>query len=139
MPLLSCAGKRPTDLGVAAGTFAACPATPNCVSSDASDSAHQVAPLQLAVAPAMAWPAVREFVAAGMPRTAIVTESADYLHVECRSAMLGFVDDLELHLRPGAGIIAVRSASRIGRSDFGVNRSRVEDLRAVLIKRGIVK
>jgi uncharacterized protein (DUF1499 family) len=53
--------------------------------------------------------------------------------------MLGFVDDLELHLRPGAGIIAVRSASRTGRSDFGVNRSRVEDLRAALIKRGIVK
>jgi uncharacterized protein (DUF1499 family) len=74
-----------------------------------------------------------------MPRTAIVTETGDYLHAECRSAMLGFVDDLELHLRPGAGIIAVRSASRTGRSDFGVNRSRVEDLRAALIKRGIVK
>jgi uncharacterized protein (DUF1499 family) len=138
MPLISCAGKRPADLGVATGSFAACPATPNCVSSDAADAAHQIAPLQLAVAPATAWPAVREFVA-GMPRTAIVTETGDYLHAECRSAMLGFVDDLELHLRPGAGIIAVRSASRTGRSDFGVNRSRVEDLRAALIKRGIVK
>ncbi|MDP2169069.1 MAG: DUF1499 domain-containing protein, partial [Rhodocyclaceae bacterium] len=96
MPLISCAGKRPTDLGVAAGTFAACPSSPNCVSSDASDGAHQVAPLQLAVAPATAWPAIREFVATGMPRTAIVTEQEDYLHAECRSAVLGFVDDLEL-------------------------------------------
>ena len=138
MPLLSCAGKRPTDLGVAAGTFTACPSSPNCVSSDASDGAHRIAPLQLAVAPATAWPAIREFVATGMPRTAIVTEQEGYLHAECRSAMLGFVDDLELHLRP-AGIIAVRSASRIGRSDFGVNRSRVEDLRAALIKQGIVR
>lgn len=139
MPLLSCTGKRPADLGVAAGTFAACPSAPNCVSSDASDGAHRIAPLQLAVAPATAWPAVREFVATEMPRTAIVTETADYLHVECRSAMLGFVDDLELHLRPGTGSIAVRSASRLGHSDFGVNRSRIEDLRAALIKRGLVK
>ncbi|MDI6747693.1 MAG: DUF1499 domain-containing protein [Rhodocyclaceae bacterium] len=138
MPLLSCAGKRPADIGVAAGTFKACPSSPNCVSSDAPDSAHQVAPLLLAAAPATGWPAVRAVVA-GLPRTQIVTETADYLHAECRSAVLGFVDDLELHLRPDAGIIAVRSASRLGRSDFGVNRDRVEDLRARLAKQGIVK
>ncbi|MDP2172040.1 MAG: DUF1499 domain-containing protein, partial [Rhodocyclaceae bacterium] len=89
--------------------------------------------------PATAWPAIREFVATGMPRTAIVTEQEDYLHAECRSAVLGFVDDLELHLRPGTTVVAVRSASRLGHSDFGVNRGRVEDLRAALIKRGIVK
>lgn len=139
IPLLSCAGKRPTDLGVAAGTFTACPSSPNCVSSDASDGAHRIAPLQLAVAPATAWPAIREFVATGMPRTAIVTEQEGYLHAECRSAMLGFVDDLELHLRPGTTVVAVRSASRLGHSDFGVNRGRVEDLRAALIKQGIVR
>lgn len=138
MPLLSCAGKRPSNLGVSAGTFAPCPASPNCVSSDASDSAHQVTPLQLALAPAEAWSAAGEIVS-GLPRTHIVKETADYLHAECRSALFGFVDDLELQLRPVEGIIAVRSASRLGYSDLGVNRSRIDGLRAALIDRGAVK
>jgi uncharacterized protein (DUF1499 family) len=52
--------------------------------------------------------------------------------------VFGFIDDLELHLRSAEGLIAVRSASRLGYSDLGVNRRRIEDLRALLIKRGIV-
>ena len=52
---------------------------------------------------------------------------------------MGFVDDLELHLRPAGDIIAIRSASRVGLSDLGVNRRRVEDLRTVLISRGIIR
>ena len=63
----------------------------------------------------------------------------DYLHAECRSAVFGFVDDLELNLRPAEGIIAVRSASRLGYSDLGVNRKRIETLRTALIRQGIVK
>jgi uncharacterized protein (DUF1499 family) len=74
-----------------------------------------------------------------LSRTRIVTETADYLHAECRSALLGFVDDLELHLRPDEGIIAVRSASRLGYSDLGVNRRRVEGLRTSLIERGVLR
>jgi uncharacterized protein (DUF1499 family) len=57
---------------------------------------------------------------------------------KCTSAFFGFVDDLELHLRTAEGVIAVRSAARLGYSDLGVNRRRIEDLRALLIKRGIV-
>jgi uncharacterized protein (DUF1499 family) len=52
--------------------------------------------------------------------------------------VFGFVDDLELHLRAAEGVIAVRSASRLGYSDLGVNRRRIEDLRALLIKQGTV-
>ncbi len=74
-----------------------------------------------------------------MPRTRIVTESPEYLHAECRSSVFGFVDDLELQLRPSDGIIAVRSASRLGHSDFGVNRKRIETLRNALIKKGGTK
>lgn len=66
-------------------------------------------------------------------------ETENYLHAECRSTLIGFVDDLELHLRPAARVIAVRSAARIGRSDFGVNRRRVETLRAVLTQRGVLE
>ena len=74
-----------------------------------------------------------------LPRTRIVTETDDYLHAECRSAFFGFVDDLELHLRPTQGIIAVRSAARLGHSDFGVNRKRVENLRALLHRQGVIR
>jgi uncharacterized protein (DUF1499 family) len=66
-----------------------------------------------------------------------VFESDDYLHAECRSAVFGFVDDLELHLRRQSNSIAVRSASRLGYRDFGVNRKRVERLRAVLAAQGV--
>jgi uncharacterized protein (DUF1499 family) len=90
------------------------------------------------VAPAEAWRAARELVSA-LPRTRVVEETADYLHAECRSTVFGFVDDLELQLRPGEGAIAVRSASRLGYSDLGVNRSRVENLRASLVGRGMLR
>ena len=138
MPILSCAGKRPSNLGVSATGLAPCPSSPNCVSSDARDSSHQVAPLQLAVAPAEAWRSIREAVLE-LPRSRIVKETPDYLHAECRSALFGFVDDLELQLRPGEEIIAIRSASRLGRSDLGVNRRRVEGLRASLTSRGALR
>jgi uncharacterized protein (DUF1499 family) len=88
--------------------------------------------------PEQAWPAARAAVLS-LPRTQIVAESANYLHAECSSAVFGFVDDLELHLRPKSGLIAVRSASRLGYRDFGVNRKRIEKLRAVLAAHGIVK
>lgn len=95
-------------------------------------------PFLLALAPDKAWLAAREFVS-GMARTRIVTETDGYLQAECRSFLFGFVDDLELHLRPLAGIIAVRSASRLGYSDLGVNRRRIENLRESLMKRGVLK
>jgi len=66
-------------------------------------------------------------------------ETDDYLHAECSSAFFGFVDDLELHLRPGQGTIAVRSAARLGHSDFGVNRKRVEKLRSLLTQQGVIR
>jgi uncharacterized protein (DUF1499 family) len=76
---------------------------------------------------------------AALPRTKIVTATDDYLHAECRSAVFGFVDDLELHLRPAQSSVAVRSAARLGRSDFGVNRRRVENLRSILQRQGVVQ
>jgi uncharacterized protein (DUF1499 family) len=74
-----------------------------------------------------------------LPRTRIVNETTGYLHAECQSALFGFIDDLELDLRPAESAIAIRSASRIGYSDFGVNRRRVDTLREALINRGAVQ
>lgn len=137
MPLFSCAGKRPTNLGVKASRLAPCPSSPNCVSSDADDSAHSIAAFALAMPSREAWLAVRRSVES-LPLTKIIAETSDYLHAECTSAIFGFVDDLELHLRNAEGVIAVRSASRLGYSDLGVNRRRIEDLRALLLKHGIL-
>jgi uncharacterized protein (DUF1499 family) len=138
LPALPWAGARPKGLGIAEGRLAPCPGSPNCVSSDAADAQHGIAPLALAVPAAEAWGAARDAVAA-LPRTTLVTERPDYLHAECRSALLRFVDDLELHLREAEGLIAVRSASRVGYGDLGVNRRRVEALRSALRARGVVR
>jgi uncharacterized protein (DUF1499 family) len=138
MPLFSCAGSKPTNLGVQDLRLAPCPSTPNCVSSDATDPAHWVAAFQLAVAPTDGWRTARAAVA-NLPRTRIVSETDEYLHAECSSAFFGFVDDLELHVRPTHDILAVRSAARLGHSDFGVNRKRVEKLRLLLRNQGVIR
>ncbi|MDX1765264.1 MAG: DUF1499 domain-containing protein, partial [bacterium] len=76
---------------------------------------------------------------AALPGTTVVEETTDYLHAECTSALFRFVDDLEFHLRPSTHTLAVRSASRVGYSDLGVNRRRVEKLRKRLRQRGVVE
>jgi len=137
-PLLACAGKAPDTVGVRGSALSLRPARPNCVSSEGADPSHQVAPFLLAVSPGEAWPAIRQAVSE-LPRTRIVGETSAYLHAECRSALFGFVDDLELLLHPDQGRIAVRSVARLGDSEFGVNRKRVETLRRNLVSLGVVK
>jgi uncharacterized protein (DUF1499 family) len=131
------AGRRPADLGVRDGRLALCPTSPNCVSSQAApdDAEHHVAPLAFPASaqgdPARTW-AQLEAAVRSLERTVVVTLRPDYLHAECSSALLGFVDDLECLLDRGARVVHVRSASRVGYSDLGVNRRRVEELRARL-------
>ena len=79
--------------------MAPCPSTPNCVSSDATDAAHWVTAFQLAVPATDGWRTARAAVGESAANR-IVSETDDYLHAECSSAFFGFVDDLELHLRP---------------------------------------
>ena len=134
--LAACGGRMPGDVG--GEDLAPCPATPNCVSSlEPAGSSHHVAPLSLAVPPGEAWPVVVE-VMRGWPRTEIASAGATRLHAVARSALFRFADDVELRLDADAGRIDVRSASRVGRSDLGVNRRRVEKLRAELGARGVV-
>ena len=136
---ISCSGGNPVMApGINKAKLAACPSSPNCVSSDAVESKYNIEPFRLAASPVEAWRTTQDLVAA-LPRTKIVTAEDDYLHAECRSSLFGFVDDLELHLRPEEGIIAVRSAARLGYSDFGVNRKRLERLRSELKQRGIIE
>jgi len=71
-------------------------------------------------------------ITAALPGATVVNERSDYLHVAFRSRWLGFVDDAEFWVDPGAGVVQVRSAARVGQRDFGINRARVELIRARL-------
>lgn len=118
--------------------FDPCPPSPNCVSTEAESQAHYVPPFVLAVSTIDGWREVHRAVGR-LPRTRIVQESGHYLRAECKSSFFRFVDDLELRLVESEGIIAVRSSSRVGYFDFGVNRKRVEKLRRDLTSGGIIK
>lgn len=135
---IGCSGKHPVARGTSQAGLAPCPASPNCVSSDASDPGHRVDAFALAAPAEVAWPAVRAALD-GLPRTTVVELTPSRLRAECRSALFRFVDDLELQLRASNGVIAVRSASRVGHSDLGANRRRVERLRELLRERGVVR
>jgi uncharacterized protein (DUF1499 family) len=123
--------RRPTNLGVTNGRFAACRRTPNCVSSqaDPADAEHYIAPIPFR-GDAMA--AVRRSVES-LPRASIISATSSYLYAEFRSKLLGFVDDVEFFYDGAA--IQVRSASRLGRRDFAVNRKRVEKLRRLITQK----
>jgi len=125
------AGKRPSNLGVSDGKLAPCPNSPNCVSSQSSDATHQIAPLSFTSNPEEAIATLKGIIES-LPRTQIITESQDYLYAEFKSALMGFVDDVEFYLDRKANVIQVRSASRLGQSDLGVNRQRIETIRAKL-------
>jgi uncharacterized protein (DUF1499 family) len=128
---LGCAGTPPPK--TPPGTLPPCPDKPNCVSSLAPDEDHRAEPYRLGKG--VDWAAVRAAVAA-MPRTAIVEERPGYIHAESTSRIFRFVDDLELLRSSAEDRVDVRSASRVGYGDWGVNRARVESLREALAAAG---
>jgi uncharacterized protein (DUF1499 family) len=121
----------PANLGVVEGELAPCPDKPNCVSSQATDAAHRVEPFKATGGVEATWTKLKAVLGA-QPRMTVITERPDYLHVEARSRLLRFVDDVEFYLDRRGEVIHVRSASRIGHSDLGVNRARVESIRQAL-------
>jgi uncharacterized protein (DUF1499 family) len=125
------AGKRPDYLGVKDGKLPRTKRTPNNVSSqtDPSDAEHYIAPIRFKGTAVEAMAAVRKAVE-GSERATVVRHEGNYLYAEFRSKLLGFVDDVEFTYDEKAGVIHARSAARLGRRDFGVNRARVEALRA---------
>ena len=121
-------GKRPDDLGVTAGRFMPCPDTPNCVNSQSDSPQHTIPPIPFQGPPADASEKIRRALLK-QPRTQIVSDDNNYIHAESRSALLRFVDDIEIYIDAEQHVIHIRSASRVGRSDLGVNRQRVESIR----------
>jgi uncharacterized protein (DUF1499 family) len=128
------AGKTPPNLGVKDGRLASCGRRLNCVCSQAApdDEVRYVAPIPFKGSAADAIAAAQRAVAS-MERGRVAGVAGNYLHAEFRSKVMGFVDDVEFTFDERAGVLHVRSASRLGRRDFGVNRARVEALRARLV------
>lgn len=128
-------GQRPSNLGIQNGKLAACPASPNCVCSqgDAADTQHFISPLRMTGSAAEAITQLKTIIQA-MERTAIISETNNYLYAEFTSKLMGYVDDVEFYAEEaGSGCtVHVRSASRLGKSDLGVNRQRIETIRAQL-------
>jgi len=123
------AGTRPSNLGVRAGQLASCPSTPNCVSSQSQDSVHKIEPFTYNSSAQKAMADLKT-VLQSFRRTKAIAQTENYLYTEFTIPVIGFVDDVEFFLDENAKVIHIRSASRLGESDLGVNRSRIETLRA---------
>lgn len=108
--------------------LAACPNSPNCVSSLAQDQAHLIKPFSYEGSGLDALNRLKQTILS-LPRTRLVTDSEGYIHVEFRSKFLGFVDDVEAQLDETKNVIEIRSASRTGYWDLGANRKRIELIR----------
>lgn len=119
-------GKKPSNLGVKDGKLAACPGSPNCVNSQSEDSKSKIEPL-----PPVSIAQIKQVVES-MERTTIIEETDTYLYTEFQSKLMGFVDDVEFYVDSAASVVQIRSASRLGQSDAGVNRKRVEEIRSKL-------
>lgn len=119
-------------------TLPACPTSPNCVSSLATDQAHFIAPFKIVGSIDAASMALKNALLS-QPRTVITKEMENTLHAEATSLIFRFVDDVDIVLDSEARLFHIRSASRIGYGDFGVNRKRVETLRVQLKAAGVIE
>ncbi|WP_332738920.1 DUF1499 domain-containing protein [Hydrogenophaga sp.] len=133
-------GQPPADLGVRDGRLKPPSRTRNSVSSQAAlvpDHPQRayatIDPLPLKGAGAAASLKVLETVLRDMPGVTIMEQRPDYLYAQAQTRWLKFVDDVEFWANPANGLIEVRSASRLGREDFGVNRKRIEAVRAAYL------
>lgn len=130
LPFLSaCAGEPPQNLGPHQGELNGCPDSPNCVSSFEARTSLFIEPLRATLAAVDSELARR-------PEAVVIRRSDNYLHAEFTSRIMGFVDDVEFLFDPQTGLTHVRSASRLGYSDMGVNRRRIESIRSAVQEPG---
>jgi len=132
-------GRAPNNLGVRDGRLKPPSKTPNSVSSqadlwpDAPQRAYaRIEPIALVDGDGKATIARIAQVVEALPGARIVERRDDYLYAQFTTAVMRFVDDVEFWFDPVAAVVQVRSASRVGRKDLGVNRVRIESIRARL-------
>ena len=122
--------RKRVQLGLVEGKLRPCLPSPNCVCSQCDSQDHIIEPLIWAGDATEGMRKLRR-VLGQIGNARVVTESDNYLHAEFRSAIFGFVDDVEFLAAPEQAMIHVRSASRVGYSDLGANRKRVDVIRAM--------
>ncbi|NOY41986.1 MAG: DUF1499 domain-containing protein [Planctomycetes bacterium] len=126
---MSFSARQPDNLGVHDGHLAVCPSSPNAVSSEATDSQHKMEPIPLAGSATEAISRLQQVISK-FSNAKMVTSTPDYLHAEFTSTFFRFVDDVEFYANESEQLIHFRSASRVGHSDFGANRKRMEKITA---------
>ena len=129
-----CAGAVPSNLGAPEGILSPCPDSPNCVSSQSKDPGHAVSPLPYTGTADEVISDLKTIVNQ-IKRSEIQNESPSYLHVTFKSFLFRFIDDVEFALDENENLIHIRSASRTGYSDLGVNRRRLEKIRELWERR----
>ncbi|PCJ11441.1 MAG: hypothetical protein COB04_19115 [Gammaproteobacteria bacterium] len=123
-------GLRPKNLGVGSeGKFAPCPNSPNCASSQEDSVLHYVEPIPFVGNIVETMDRIRNVLEKDMDRIVVRVYETDYIYAEAQTAALHFVDDVEIYCVNDEEVCHIRSASRIGYSDLGVNLSRVKEIR----------
>ncbi len=127
--IFSIASHKAPELGVFNGKLYPCPPTPNCVSSEIPGTPAYIDPFTYTTTSNEAWRKIKQAITTTGGE--VITDHKTYLHAIYVTPLIRFVDDVELRLDDQQHLIHIRSASRVGRSDLGANRQRVEKIRAV--------
>ena len=122
-------GNRPENLGLKNNLLAACPKSPNCVLSQNSDPKHQIHPIYYVGSVEAAKEKLNQVIRS-MDDTRIITQNTVYWHIEFTTYWLRFIDDVEFYFPESEALVHLRSASRTGYWDLGVNRKRMKAIRS---------
>ncbi len=102
-----------------------CPNSPNCVSSQSHSESSRITPLSYKLSETEAMEKIKNIIL-GLPRTKLIKQTNQFLHIEFKTAILRFVDDVDIVINDNEKVIHLRSASRLGYWDLGTNRRRIE-------------
>jgi uncharacterized protein (DUF1499 family) len=133
-----CTAMKPKNLGVTDGKLKECPDSPNCISTQSSDPVHHMDPIVYRGDDKEAFDRIIKVINS-MDRTKIITKTDNYIHAEYTTKLMRFVDDVEFYFDFKNKTIHFRSASRVGYSDMGLNRKRMNEVTAIFKSLGTAK
>ena len=134
LSLASCSSSKANALRITNGILLPCPSSPNCVSSQAEDAKHKIDPIAFPISKKTVIHSIIIKALNDLGRVEIITNTPDHIHAIFKTKFFKFKDDLDLYIDQTNNRIQVRSASRTGYSDLGVNRKRIEALRNIIVK-----
>lgn len=133
MAWMSWSAKRPQNLGIVNGRLYPLPMSNNCVSTETLDEERRMEPLKYSGSSAEAMERLVKILS-NLSGSTIISRTDEYLHVEFRSWLFRFVDDVEFLIDDKRKVVDFRSASRVGYSDLGVNRKRMQRIQAAFVE-----